>query len=181
MKDCTWTISNLLSFTRLLLVVPIVLLLLSEKEFHNWWAVAVMVIATLTDTLDGFLARALHQESDLGKILDPLADKIAIAAVAVLFMIKGVLPIWFVIGAIVRDVTILLGGLYIKNKKEMILQSNLMGKWTVTIVALLIIVSTIDLDVLKAVKMFLLIASTIMLLGSLVLYARRFFEIIYER
>lgn len=162
---------------RILLVIPIVFLLLSGKESHRWWAVLVMVIAALTDLFDGILARAFKQETELGKILDPLADKIAVTAVAILLTIQNLIPMWFIIVAVVRDVVILGGGLYVQKKKRLTLQSNTMGKWTVFIVALLIIVSSVNVDALNDVKMFLLIASTIMLFGSSVGYAQRFFRV----
>lgn len=133
-----------------------------------------MAGATLTDMFDGLLARALKQETDLGKILDPLADKIAIAIVSILLMLKGALPLWFVSLAIVRDLAILSGGLYVRKKNRTILQSNTMGKWTVTVVALLLIVSAIDLAVLHDAKNMLLAASAVMLVASFVAYTRRF-------
>ncbi len=178
MKDRVWTISNGLSFLRILLIVPIGFFLLSEKDFSRWWAAGLMAVAILTDTLDGLIARALNQETDVGKILDPLADKLGVAIVSLLLMMKGALPVWFFSLAIVRDLAILSGGLYVKKKRQTILQSNTMGKWTVGVVALLLVVSVIHLDALQDVKNILLVLSTILLTGSFALYAGRFFKTI---
>ncbi len=178
MKDRVWTISNGLSFLRILLIVPIGFFLLSEKESSRWWAAGLLGVAILTDTFDGLLARALNQETDIGKILDPLADKLGVAVVSLLLLMKGSLPVWFVSLAIVRDLAILSGGLYVKRKKQRILQSNTMGKWAVGVVALLLIVSVINLDAFKDIKNILLALSAILLSGSFVLYARRFFKTI---
>ena len=53
------------------------------------------LLAVTTDALDGYFARLLHQESELGKVIDPLADKIGVGIVVVLLLIFGDIPLWF--------------------------------------------------------------------------------------
>jgi hypothetical protein len=77
-----WTLANILSIGRLLLLWPLFVYLRQGKD-ANWYAMAVMGAALLTDMLDGLIARHFHQESDWGKVLDPLADKVWIGCLAV--------------------------------------------------------------------------------------------------
>jgi cardiolipin synthase len=174
MTERQWTISNILSASRIVLVVPIVVFLLGDRDSDRWWAAGIMVIATLTDMFDGIIARALNQVSELGKILDPLADKIAVAVIAGALTFKGMIPLWFLVAAVMRDLLILTGGLYIKTRKNIVLQSNKLGKWTVTVMAAYIIVATLQTRSLQVLESLLLIASTMMILGSFIVYAQRF-------
>ena len=180
MKDRVWTISNALSFLRILLVVPLAFFLLSEKESSHWWAVGIMIVEAVTDILDGILARALHQESEFGKILDPLADKVGIAVVIIILLVRGFLPTWFVVVALIRDGLILGGALYVKTKKTVVLQSNAIGKLTICLIAALILVSTLNLAALELTRIILLAASTVMIAISILVYAQRFYRVVTE-
>ena len=73
---------NLLSFSRILLVPLLVAILLTEPHFNNqeWVGLGIFLLASLTDFLDGFIARRRRQITKLGKLLDPAADKILTAA-----------------------------------------------------------------------------------------------------
>ena len=74
-----FTIPNLLSFFRLLLIPVIVHMMVAEK--NALWAAGLVVLSGLTDVVDGFIARRFHMVSDLGKALDPIADKLTQVAV----------------------------------------------------------------------------------------------------
>ncbi len=113
-----WTISNLLSFSRVVLLAPLGYVLFSDSPNRQVWMAAIIVLAGLTDFFDGYLARKLHQVTDLGKIVDPLADKITAAGAAILFVMVGLLPLWYLIVVVARDLLILVGGIYIKAEEE---------------------------------------------------------------
>ncbi|MBK8639347.1 MAG: CDP-alcohol phosphatidyltransferase family protein [Chromatiaceae bacterium] len=97
---------NIISFLRLLAVMPVVLLLL-EGAFG--WALLLFVLAGLSDGLDGFLAKQFHWQSQLGGILDPLADKTLLVACFLVLGALKLIPIWLVVAAISRDL-IIVGG-----------------------------------------------------------------------
>ena len=97
---------NIISFLRLLAVMPVVLLLL-EGAFG--WALLLFVLAGLSDGLDGFLAKQFHWQSRLGGILDPLADKTLLVACFLVLGALKLIPIWLVVAAIGRDL-IIVGG-----------------------------------------------------------------------
>jgi cardiolipin synthase len=84
----TFKLPNLLTYSRILAVPVVVVLMLVERPFGNWLALGVFVAAGVTDILDGHLARRWGQQSSLGRILDPIADKLLVSAV--LLMLVGV-------------------------------------------------------------------------------------------
>ncbi|MBI1805910.1 MAG: CDP-alcohol phosphatidyltransferase family protein [Ignavibacteria bacterium] len=175
-----WTISNILSFSRVLLVIPIAMLVVDAGVVARWYAVGLIVIAAFTDLFDGLIARKLNQVTEFGKIIDPIADKIAVGVVGVILTLQGSLPTWFLIIVLARDVAIFVGGMYIKNTKGITLQSNLVGKWAVTVIAGLILVTIINAPEIASLKVVLLYASMIMLLVSFTLYCKRFMDVMNQ-
>lgn len=181
MNTRTWTISNILSISRFLLLIPISILLLLNEESYRWYLFGLMIITFLTDSLDGLIARKFNQATELGKILDPLADKTAVIVVCVILAFQGKLPIWFLSVVVVRDVLILLGGVYVKIVTGKILQSNTLGKWTVVVIAFYLVFVIINIQELIWLHELLLILSTAMLFISFLLYSLRFIKTIRVR
>ncbi len=168
------TVSNLLSISRAVLVIPFVAVLLSDLPGARLWACLIMAVAALTDKLDGSLARRLNQVTDWGKILDPLADKIGVAAGAAALLVLGAIPLWFLAVLVGRDLLILCGGLYLKMKKGILMQSNETGKWTIGLISLTLFLAVTGLvPEVVTVLVWLCLA---MLAVSLALYARRFVQ-----
>ncbi len=167
-----WTISNLLSCTRIVLAIPIFLLLLHGTLQSRLSAVLIMLVAVVTDFLDGYIARRRNEVTALGKILDPLADKIGVGVVAFALSIMQYLPIWFFLLVLFRDAVILAGGVWLIRTRNIVPQSNWIGKWTVNAVALTIVMATLRVN---AVVDILIGISCILLLWSLVAYGQRFF------
>ncbi len=99
-------IPNLLTLLRLILV-PLIVILLIQGSFLK--ALAVFVVAGLSDALDGFLARVLHQQTVLGAYLDPIADKALLISSFLTLAVLQVIPGWLAVIIISRDVIILLG------------------------------------------------------------------------
>jgi cardiolipin synthase (CMP-forming) len=180
MNNRICTISNLLSVARLLLTIPVMLLLSTDNTSSHLYAGGVIILAVITDFVDGILARKFHQVTEFGKFLDPFADKIAIGVVAIAITQQGKLPLWFLVMVLCRDVLIFFGGLYVKRVKDYLLQSNLIGKWTVAILAALIFFAVIDIQQLKVFNKILLAIAAVMLVVSFILYLKRFLEIISD-
>jgi cardiolipin synthase (CMP-forming) len=170
-----FTVSNLLSASRIFLVVPMGYCLVLDFPYHRLWTAGIIIVAVTTDFLDGFLARKLHQVTDFGKIMDPLADKIGIGIYAVLMAWTGDVPLWFVIFVLLRDFLIFSGGLYIQFKKNIVPQSNWPGKIAVALVALVFFLATIQESALSKLFTYTLWASIVMMLLSLASYAQRLF------
>lgn len=169
------TISTLLSLSRIVLIVPFGYAMFSDCPASRLWAASILVVGVLTDFLDGYLARRLHQVTEIGKIVDPLADKIGLVLMAVILAWQGSVPWWYLIVVVVRDLLILLGGLYIKKRKNIIVQSNCPGKVTVSLIALVLFLSVFSDPSLVGLLQVVLWASLFMMAVSLALYAQRLF------
>jgi cardiolipin synthase len=100
------SVPNMLSILRLLLV-PVFLLLLVNDRFL--WAIAVLAFASFTDWLDGFIARRFNQVTQLGKLLDPSADRLFILATLIGLTWHEIIPPWFALVIVTRDLLLLTG------------------------------------------------------------------------
>ncbi|MDO9495991.1 MAG: CDP-alcohol phosphatidyltransferase family protein [Nocardioides sp.] len=100
-SDRVWTIPNLLSALRLAGVPVFLWLVLGPEE--DGWALALLMVSGFTDFLDGWLARKLDQQSVVGQILDPVADRLYILAVVVGLALRDVIPWWMAISLPLRD------------------------------------------------------------------------------
>lgn len=135
-KGKIWTISNLLSLARIGLAVALYFIILAQQTSL---ALLVSVIAVITDYADGWFARKLNQVSGLGKILDPIADKVAVGLGSIALHFAYGLPGWVVAVIIGRDVLILIGSLVILGKKRKVIASAWPGKVAVTFISFLLI------------------------------------------
>ena len=96
-----WTLPNLLSASRLAGVPLFLWLVLGPEE--DGWALVLLMVSGITDFLDGWLARKLNQQSVLGQILDPVADRLYILAVVVGLALRDIIPWWMAISLPLRD------------------------------------------------------------------------------
>ncbi len=91
------TIPNIISFARLLGVPVFLWLVLGvQTDTGDWWAVGLLAAAGLSDWLDGKIARALNQQSRLGQLLDPAADRLYIVATIIALAVRAIIPWWLV-------------------------------------------------------------------------------------
>ncbi|MCU1556258.1 MAG: pgsA [Microbacteriaceae bacterium] len=112
MSSRIFTIPNVLSFIRLLLV-PVFLGLIVAGQ--DGFALLVLVVSSATDYLDGVLARGLNQVSRLGQLLDPAADRLFIFAALIGLAIRDVIPWWLFVIIVGRDVMLLVLGIVLAN------------------------------------------------------------------
>ena len=180
-------ISNLISLSRFLLTAICVIFLI-----NNNFVIAglFIVIIWISDLLDGFIARSRNEISELGKIIDPVADKAAIISISLVMVFKGLIPMWFVIVIVLRDLLIISGGLWLKNKKNIVLQSNQIGKLTVFIIGftiLFFLVKQINTffsyhnEFTELFTIVLLLLSLVMIVFSTISYFNRFYKAINRR
>jgi cardiolipin synthase (CMP-forming) len=100
-----WTIPNMISMARLAGVPVFLWLVLGPRsQAADWWAVGLLIAAGASDWLDGKIARALDQESRLGQLLDPAADRLYIVATVIALAVRGIIPWWLVIALAAREV-----------------------------------------------------------------------------
>jgi CDP-diacylglycerol--glycerol-3-phosphate 3-phosphatidyltransferase len=131
----------------------------------------------LTDLLDGYFARRLNMVSELGKTIDPIADKICVITLALLMVYLHRIPVWFVSIVIIRDLLILIFGLYLKMKKKIVLMSNYPGKIAVLIIGIILLISVINnnnSELLNNIGSLLYCISLLLIIYSSLIYFIRF-------
>ena len=165
-----WTISNSLSLLRAALTGP-VLWLIWMGPGYKWFLFTVVMVMIITDILDGYLARHFRTVTRWGTILDPLADKVAIDAIAIMLALVKGLPLWVVVVVVGRDISIVLAGVFLISRDRIVLSSNIWGKLTTCAMSVLLIAYAMDTQPLKVPFLYL---SAVLLLVSTVSYARRF-------
>ena len=97
------TTANKITIVRVILVPVLVLLMYLDFPGHMYWALAVFLIASLSDFADGYIARHYNQVSDFGKFMDPLADKVLVLAAMAMFVEWNVMPAWVLIIVLARE------------------------------------------------------------------------------
>ncbi|MBI4041288.1 MAG: CDP-alcohol phosphatidyltransferase family protein [Deltaproteobacteria bacterium] len=120
------TIANFISFFRLMLSVGVIWGLRAQ---HFGWVSVMLGVSAVSDFLDGYLARRLGQVTQLGVLLDPLADKILVMAGLIYFAVYREISVWFVLSVFFRDISGLMGVLALGFfKKKAIVSSLMVGK-----------------------------------------------------
>lgn len=122
-----WNLPNTLTLFRLLLVPALVLTYFLVPGTNHVYSLVIFVVASLTDFLDGIIARSTNQITQIGMVMDPLADKFLKMATLVCFCVDGVLPVWLVVLLIVIDLAMIITGICLFNRKITI-PSNIIGK-----------------------------------------------------
>jgi CDP-diacylglycerol--glycerol-3-phosphate 3-phosphatidyltransferase len=135
----TFGLPNLLTVLRLAFLPFIMYYLTLGTKRGDGLSLGFISLSVLTDFFDGFLARKMNMRSQLGRMLDPLVDKISVD-VALLFLAayKG-LPYWYVFLVIGRDLVIIFASFHVISKARIVTESNLLGKYTLFSFSLVII------------------------------------------
>ena len=95
--------ANKLTLLRIAMIPVFLLVLYFKVPYANYWALGIFVAASLTDTLDGYIARHYNQITDFGKFMDPLADKMLVVAALLWFVEIGQMPGWALLVMIAAD------------------------------------------------------------------------------
>ena len=137
-----WTVPNLLTYLRLLAVPVFVSLHLGGRP---GWALVVFLGAALTDSLDGMLARLLHQQSKLGAFLDPLADKLLMGAALIVLFVENEAPLWMVVLVAFRDGAMALGAVVVRRKGlDVPAAPSRVGKYATFALACFLVIGLMD-------------------------------------
>ena len=175
-------IPNILSFTRIIIIIPFMLYFLSDDYLLS---ATMLALSGLSDMLDGFIARKLNQITKLGKILDPVADKLTLTSVVVCMGIKFPEISVFAVILIVKDLSMLLAGSY-QLKKGI---EPPAAKWYGKLATVFFYVSVIIVVALKAVygitnlmiSVSLLTVTSILMLFAVFKYLLIFLKLINEK
>jgi CDP-diacylglycerol--glycerol-3-phosphate 3-phosphatidyltransferase len=138
-------IPNLLSLARFLLAPLVFYFFLLPGWTGKLLTLAFLGLLFITDFFDGYLARKLNQQSDLGRILDPLADKLLILLLITALILYRGLPLYVLFIVLARDLLILAGGLYITFTKKTVLESNIWGKAATVCMMIAVLIYVLDI------------------------------------
>ncbi|MBN2796896.1 MAG: CDP-diacylglycerol--glycerol-3-phosphate 3-phosphatidyltransferase [Clostridia bacterium] len=120
---------NILTIIRIILIPVFVWLFYTDIPHNLDYALIVFITAGITDVLDGYIARKYHLESDLGKVLDPLADKMMLLSVLICLTSTDLIPLWVVLIVMLKEMVMIYGGIYLYfSKVQLIIPSNKYGK-----------------------------------------------------
>ena len=137
---------NILTLIRILLTPLFIYILFWGGENGYPWALAIFIAAGITDIIDGYLARRLKVESNMGKMLDPMADKILILSAFISFVTMDLIYAWMVILIILRDVLITAIRFLLEKRNMPMATSNIAkGKTAVQVTSVIVILSYLSL------------------------------------
>ncbi len=181
-KKEIFTISNLLSFIRLLIALPLWFLLDEIGNTNAGLTVVILaVVAIITDYLDGYIARKRNEITEVGKIIDPIADKIVVAVVVIKLLVLGRIPSYFFFIVLGRDILIFLGGIILSSKLGKVLPSNMLGKITVTVLAFLLLLIILDFDQNNLTYKIIYFSTLLLIIASFIAYIIRAIEFIKKK
>jgi CDP-diacylglycerol--glycerol-3-phosphate 3-phosphatidyltransferase len=173
-----YTFSNFISFVRILLAIPIFYYVskITEITGARYILLSLYILVFLTDIADGYFARKLNQVSELGKIIDPLADKVLVILVVAYLYYFEIIPAFYFWIIILRDVLIFVGGILVSKKIGKVLPSNYLGKATVLSIGIFIIIVTLGITSDKFLYQIFIWLSVALSFASVILYGYRGFN-----
>ncbi len=172
-RDDIFTWSNLISFSRVLVTIPIIYLHYENNREISLLVTLLIFYGALSDYLDGWVARLRNEISELGKILDPVADKVMAFFLFFYTVWLGWIPLWFFVVGVIRDLFIIMGSGYIKSKRGKVAMSTMTGKISVNVLALYWI-SVFFFREATSIHSILMMASLAMMIVSFVHYFYRY-------
>ena len=129
----TW--SNFISFTRILIAFPVMYIHYRNELTTNIYIYLLIGYGVFSDYLDGLVARKTNTISEVGKMIDPISDKIAAGLLFIYTVWIGWVPVWFLIYFVIRDVLILAGSTFIKIRYGKVAMSTMSGKISVNVLS----------------------------------------------
>jgi len=128
-KNKIFTIPNILTFIRIALVPLLIYFLLQKDSQSKWISLYIFMLATASDFFDGYLARRLRQDSEIGRFLDPFADKMLVISTLIVFLfLDKQISLWMVLVIIGRDILITLMR-YIGIRKNIEIRTTKFAKY----------------------------------------------------
>ena len=167
-------IPNILSVIRILLVFVFIGLFWSG---HIYAALITFLLAGATDVLDGCLARRNNWVTNLGKILDPFADKLMQCTVLICLWLKDIIPIWFVIPFFAKEIFTLTIGAVVIKRRSVAVVSKWYGKLTVCLFYATIVASVVFKDFFAAHTVFgilIFIPAVVFAIFSVIAYVKHY-------
>lgn len=168
-----FTFSNIISFSRFFVAFPVVFLHYKNNLTYDWLTVALIFYAGISDYLDGLVARRTNTVSEVGKVIDPVSDKLCAVILFIYTVWLGWVPLWFLLINVARDSLIMMGSSFIKIKYGKVAMSTMTGKIYVNILAVYWIAVFFFRDA-ALVHEYLLYIGTVVMVISFFAYLHRY-------
>ncbi len=163
---------NKLTIARVIMI-PFFLFFLMTNFFpaSRYVALAIFVIASLTDLLDGKIARKYNLVTNFGKFMDPLADKLLVCSAMIAFIEMGLMPAWIVIIIIAREF-IISGFRLIAAQRNIVIAAGMSGKikTTVQMIMCCLLIARLPFDFMRYVEQAFIYAALVLTVYSLIVY-----------
>ena len=172
-SNIIFTLPNIVTFIRIIIVVFAAWALWNYNILN---AFILYLCAILTDFIDGWLARLLRQVTSLGKVLDPIADKLMILSALTILFIQGKTPLWYITVIIVCSFLNLFGGLILIKKYNFVPSAIIVGKVAAVSIMITFLLNIITFQYVE----YLYFLSTVLLIISVAAYIIRSFKTIKE-
>ena len=173
---------NTISFFRICLVPVFIVVYFTDASSIKIYAVFVYSLATFSDFLDGFLARKLMASSNLGKLLDPLGDKLMTIAVMTCITIDGIIPIWAVIVAGVKEILMAIGGFIVHKVAHVeIPASNNIGKTSTVVFFLVCLAIMLFREIPREVATLMISGAIALMFAALASYVNTYVVVMKNR
>ncbi len=154
---------NILTLIRMFLV-PLYVGVFYNEEGMRVWSSLIFIVASLTDVLDGYLARKLNMSTKWGQLMDPLADKCMQLAVILTMFSVGLVPAWFLIILVIKELMLICGSIFLYSKKTYV-KANHAGKlntvFLFVVMTLLLLLPSMN-DMIKNILLGISVAMTLL-------------------
>lgn len=172
--------NKLTMFRVLLIPFFVVLLLVDITPYDNWIALVIFIVASLTDLLDGKIARKYNLVTNFGKFMDPLADKLLVCSALICLVEMEQIAAWMVIVIIAREF-IISGFRLVASDNGVVIAASYWGKFKTTFQMVMICLLIADLEVLSLVTTIVTWAAVILTVVSLVDYLIKNKDVMREK
>lgn len=168
-------IPNMLTIIRFILIPFIFISVISH---HYFTGLIIFTVSAITDILDGYIARKYNYITDIGKLIDPLADKLTQITLLLALAILNILPLWIFIIVFVKECVMVISASFLYKKKDVVVYSKWYGKMATTLFYLAIVCSLIinqfNINIPFKIDLYLYYLAILATIFSLIMYAIKF-------
>lgn len=173
---------NKLTIFRVILIIPFVIIMLSDflGDASKWVALAIFIIASLTDLLDGKIARKYNLITNFGKFMDPLADKLLVSAAMICLVEIGKIPSWIVIVIISREF-IISGFRLIASDNGVVIAASYWGKFKTVFQMVMVVLMIADISQIQILTTVIMWVALVLTVISLIDYLIKNKDVMKEK
>ena len=166
----------------MIMIVPFVVFMLADVagDMSKWIALALFVVASLTDLLDGHIARKYNLVTNFGKFMDPLADKLLVCAAMICLVETGKIPSWVVIIIISREF-IISGFRLIASDNGIVIAASYWGKFKTVFQMIMIVLMIADIAAIQIVTQIVMWIALVLTVVSLIDYLKKNWHVMGEQ